>query len=738
MRLLLIATPEQDDYVQRFLRLPSLTGHVVKKTTSDQPNVATIEALCRKHEIDAVICSQPTFLRAALDDTVDWIAPIGNKKVSLDDYAGSLLECRSGRLPVLVINPLNRLFSVASEKHVTDRFVSKLTRPHKWYKQTPFVWKIIEPHEHEAVLARLEQAMLIGIDSETIKDDFRSIEMISYTGYYPDTHTTESYVVMTVDSMEGYDFCKRANELTPPKVFQNGIYDNTYFLRWGIPCTGWYFDTFHLFHSWLCELPKRLDFIAAYTIRRIRYWKDDSDHNKPRYCAMDGWSTINSLLSILQDCPEYTLGNYLHEFPTVYPCVTVALEGLDVDVPKFMENQVKFKEKNEELLKRIRYILGWEDFNPNSWQQMTRVFDLLGCNYGSTDAIATKKAEYAHPFNSTIFSLTTEYKENTKLLGTYLDPDKLWDGRLYYSINPGTTDTLRTSSEASAFWYGFQIQNVPTGEDVKGAIVAPEGWFIGEVDQAQAEARCVAYLSGDKNLMALVESTHDYHAWNAAAFFGIPYEKIYNEETKKKLDVELRDLSKRTNHGANYNMTAPVLLDTMSPKKAAEAKKTLKLPKDWSLRRVCEFLLDRYAKTYPGVKGDWYAHIIDTIKTTKRLVSAFGWVRTFFGDIDQKPVLNAAVAHGPQNLSGMILNKAWYKIWRSTIYGELRGHVRIKAMIHDSLLFIYKQAEYTQKLLRMTDASTPVTDCKGITREMVIPYDLSLGKTPTRVWAEIK
>lgn len=738
MKFLFISTPDQSEYVNRFLRLPALTGHVVKMTSTAQPNVATVEVLCRKYELDAVICSQSLFLRAALEDTIDWIAPSGNTKVTLDDYAGSLLGCRHGRLPVLIINPIDRLFSVATEKHVTNRFLSKLTQPYKWFKQTPFVWKTIQAHEFEATLDRLAEALLIGIDIETIKDPWRSIECVSYTGYYPDTHTTETFVVET-DSMEAYGFMQRANTLSPPKVFQNGIYDNTYFLRWNAPCTGWYFDTFHLFHSWLSELPKRLDFIAAYTLRRIRFWKHESSSNKHRYCGMDGWSTVNSLLALLQECPEYALANFLQEFPIVYPCVTIALEGLDADVDKLMVSKAKFEERQNELLSRIRKILGWPDFNPNSPQQMAKVFELLGCQgLGSTDKIATKKAEAAHPFNAVIFELTTEYKENTKLLGTYLDEEKLWDGRLYYSINPGTTVTGRTSSEASAFWYGFQIQNVPTGDEVKSWLLAPPNWLIGEADKAQSEARCVGYLSGDKALLELVESTHDYHSWNAAAFFGIPYEQIYDEGAHKKLDVEIRDLSKRTNHGANYNMTGSVLLDTMGPKKVAQAKQLLKLPVQWTLRRVCDYLLDQYAKTYPGVKGDFYSWIIDTIKATKQLVSPFGWTRYFFGDIDSKPVLNAAVAHPPQNLSAGIVNREWYAVWRETIYGKLRGKVRVKAMIHDSLLFIYKELADAKAVHGMMNTKIKVTDCKGVTRDFVIPAELSVGKTPTRIWSEIK
>jgi len=50
---------------------------------------------------------------------------------------------------------------------------------------------------------------------------------------------------------------------------------------------------------------------------------------------------------------------------------------------------------------------------------------------------------------------------------------------------------------------------------------APEGFYLGEADGEQAEARDTAYLSGDKNLIDVVESDKDFHAINVERFFGI-------------------------------------------------------------------------------------------------------------------------------------------------------------------------------------------------------------------------
>lgn len=601
-----------------------------------------------------------------------------------------------------------------------------------------------EDNDLDHIIQRLEDARLVAVDIETNNSDLRTISCVSYTGYYPEGNRTESFCI-GFDSQWDWQAIKRLNDTNVAKVFQNGMYDNAYFLRWGVPTRNWLHDTQHLFHSWLSELPKRLDFIASFSLRRIRFWKNDGKtghfEDLCRYCCLDSWATVNAYLALLSECPGWAANNYLQEFPLVFPGLTAGLEGILVDEPRFKIVGEKKAQEVQDIRKRISDLLSVPDFNPGSPVQVGNLFKLLGVGYlGSTDKASMLKAKAAHPLNNMLLSLVTGYREASKLVSNYFEESKLWNGRLFYTFNPAGTDTGRLACTASAFWCGFQIQNIPRGDILKQCLTAEAGWFIAEADKAQSEARCVGYLSGDKNLIELVESPHDYHSWNAEKFFGVPYAEIYDESTKYTKNKILRDLSKRTNHGANYNMGDQVMLDTMGPKMVAAAKRVLQLPAGWSLKRVCDHLLTQYEKTYPDVKGSWYEAIVNTIEMTKQLVSPFGWVRIFFGHPRKhKPSLNAAVAHAPQNLSVAIINREWYAIWRETIYGSLRGHVRIKAQIHDSLLFIYKEIKYANIVHSMMNTSVPVTGADGVTRTMRIPTDLSTGsRGPVTRWSELK
>lgn len=759
MRLLLLSTKEDAEYLPRFQRLAALAGHKVMNTTAHYPNPVTLDRLCEAHNIEGVFCAQSLTLKAILNDIPDYIPPTGTKQITADDFAGSFLRLRSGR-PVVVLNPLERLRTVPHEKFVVERYISKITQPHKWFPQTKFQWHEVTWENRDAVMEDIRTATLCAIDIEVPwpQNSLRTIDCVSYTTYHAETHTTQSWVI-PFDEIWHWQFIKEANDTATAKVFQNGIFDNAYFLRWGAPVRNWLYDTFHFFHSWLSELPKRLDFVASFAIREVRYWKDDGKtgnrQDKYRYCGLDGWATINGLLGLIHEAPTWAFDNYIdHEFKLVFPSLNAGLEGLLIDNERFMELKAKKEKLVEQGKARLQKLVACPSYNPNSSKQNTQLFKLLGCDdlvkqdhlddrensRRGTGKIQTQKAKARHPLNNMILTEVENYKKEAKQVSTYFDEEKIWHGQALYTLNPGGTDTLRAASSESAFDCGWQIQNIPaTDQSFKECCLAPPGWFIGEADKAQAEARCVGYLSGETALIDLVESDKDYHSWNASAFFGIPYEEIYDVVKRKTIKKVLRNLAKRTNHGANYNMGAEVMLDTMGPKMVAEAKILLGLPKFMRLVDVCQFLLDRYSATYPAVKGRWYQTIIATIATTQMLVSPFGWTRRFFGSPkDNKLHLNSAVAHSPQNLSVSIINKEWYKIWRETIYGELRGRVRIKAQIHDSFLFVYRELADAKRVQDMMDTRVDVVGSDGVTRSLYIPSDLSTGDTPTRRWSEIK
>lgn len=741
-------------YLQK-LREMIGSGHATKVslTADGEEYFASFAAKVKAAELDSAIVTDQKLLTHILKSLPDFKISYNKngteKKLSLNDYHGSFVSIdgfRIGRdrpLDVLFLNPLEHLRTVPEAPFIFARFIRKLTKPESWFPQTAFTWETATEQTVEHLYEQFKTARLISVDIETAEgSDLRSIDCSGYCALFPDG-TTHS-VVLPITSFFWVQWMRKFNELPGAKIFQNGLYDNLYFFRYGSPCFNWLYDTQHLFHSWYSELPKRLDYITAFALRNVRFWKDDGKtgglHGKYEYNARDCWATMNTFLSLLLEIPDWGIKNYLQEFPLVFPCLHCEADGITPDKAEFEKSKEEVESKLAPLEASMQTWFG-AGFNPSSPVQVKNLLKILGCadKHGevkSSDDKALTAAAATSSFNERIITTIQKTRKLKKLLSTYLVWDKFWNNRLYYKLNPAGTDSGRLASMESSFWCGLQIQNMPRGKEVKRFLRADDGWLLGENDFAQSEARCVGYLSGCLALIELVEGPHDYHAWNAQAFFGVPYETIYDEVTKTTLNKELRDLSKRTNHGANYNMGATVMLETMGPKKVAEARKILRLPSDMSLLQVCSYLLAAYERTYPEVKKDWYEDIKRTISITKKLVSPLGWTRYFFSDPrSSKPALNSAVAHGPQNLSVGIINRCFYRVWRESVYGGLRGIVRLKAQIHDSILYAYK-GDFTPQLVNdLMVEPTQVKDVKGVVRTMIIPPDISCGKTH---WAQLK
>jgi DNA polymerase I-like protein with 3'-5' exonuclease and polymerase domains len=352
--------------------------------------------------------------------------------------------------------------------------------------------------------------------------------------------------------------------------------------------------------------------------------------------------------------------------------------------------------------------------------------------------------------NKRITTRIGKYRENSKLASTYLHEDISWLGRCYYALNPHATDTGRLASKASQFWCGLQIQNVPVDEGdveyapVKQCFVADDDFFIGEADYSKNETWGTAFITGDAALLAAVSDvTRDFHGHNASKFFGLLYEEIVKstleglEWVHKTINSAIRNLSKRTNHGANYNMGAQVLLDTMGIENVIKAKKLLNLPSQWSLLKVTTYLLEQFDKTYPIVRGQYHDYIKSQVSGTGFLIGPTGWTRRCFGKPQvAKRDLNAYVAHPPQSLGAMLLNKAFNRIFRE-VWLPNPTNFRMNAQIHDSVLFQYRKGHehLAWQVADCMAAETPVTDIFGKTRIMRVPVDL---KGRAERWSEIK
>lgn len=774
MNLLFLGTHADVPYLAKLKPLVRTAGVFI--ITQPVSTLAEVEVYCQKKNISGVITTNQHIL-AKLMPTKDWKRSLP----SLDNYAGSMFFTSKG-LPIVAINPLEHLIKVSYASFLTEKYISKLTAPQEWEalrlpSLKSFKWELITATNFEGAYKYLQDCDAISVDIETIQEQLR-ITCVGFTGvkFTPAGIDTKSFV-LPLDSSIAVAYARKLADTRVPKVLQNGKYDINYLLRYGIILWGYMWDTATMMHSWYSELPKDLASLAAFCIRDARYWKDLAKTNDLqeyyKYNALDSWNTALILCSWIQQAPDWAKRNYLAEFPINFPCILSEMTGIKRD----MQALARARAEQDAIIathqKKLDKYLGIPEgkhFNVNSPKQVKTLLTVLGCkDWESGDEKHLMKASFLHPLNDLILGEILEIRGARKLVSTYLPMDedkkggKEFNGRILYSLVPHGTDTGRLASKEHHFWCGLQLQNIPRGPAVKQTLRADSGFLFGEADLEQAESRDTAFISGDEALIKAVSGTRDFHSVNASAFFGVSYSEIYDDEKKKVKDKPLRDLSKRTNHGANYNMGANVMVDTMGLKNVRAAQKLLKLPKFWTFKQVCQYLLDAFHKTYTGIRLNYYAGMLQQVLTTKMLVSKAthipheqdewskscynvalwyeqtgGWTRYCFGRPDKnKNDLNGYIAHEPQSLNAMTLNKAFMRVfYEIAINPKHSANYKLLGQIHDSIPHLYREGhEYLSEMTaKCMEIPVRITSYDGKVREFTVPSDAKMGGT---YWSDL-
>lgn len=722
---------------------PFLGGVKTKLFNSMKTKLDTLTELtlsCKKHGFDAVITNELYILQLLLPEGA------ARKKAKINDYAGSVIPF--GGVDFLIIGALKRLRTVPYEEFIVRTYISKIVTPHKWRKSTEFTWKLLESQaDFDVAKAALSACDLIATDTETARWN-ASIRMAGYTGVRLEDNSSVTYVI-PIKGMHSIHWMRELNDLPVPKAMQNGKYDLAYFARFGAPVRAYYYDTKNMLHAWYSELPKDLGFVVALLVRDSMYWKDLSDsadkEDQYLYNALDCWGTAEACLAWLATAPKWAKKNYVDEFKIVPALHMCEMTGIRRDLEALNRFADASDLRQKKTLESIRKMVNSPHFNPSSPKQVMSLMVALGGKgkeIESSDEKHLTALSYKHPLNERILTAILDYRGDRKETSTYLtrgtdpkgnDLSKEFgptnNRRILFAINPDGTDTGRCASREHHFWCGLQAQNIGADSDTKETLVADEGWDLWEFDFSQAEDRGVAYKSGDANLLGIFSRDVDSHSYKASMFFGIPYEEIYDPLTKKVLLKDIRQLGKRVNHGANYNMGANVLVDTMGAKALRKAQGILNLPAHWDLRGIAQHLLNAYEKAFPDVKSVYYKSIIQEIKISNRLTGDTGWVRYCFQQATfSKMALNSYVAHVTQSLNAMILNKAFLKVFNHLGFNP---NFRMMAQIHDSILAQIKRGhEYlADQVVELMTFPVPVTDCRGVTRQLIVPVDSKkLGK----------
>ena len=745
MKLLYVGTELDKPFLPRMKDI--MGAHTLAVSTRELQYKTELEQLAAKAGTNKVLLSNKKLLATLLG----W-----NKRAepSLSDYAGSFFTHKD--LEIVVVPPAEWLVKVNYGKFLYRRYLSKHTAPEAWLVPPEFNWQLLHSGNHAEACGFCSSADFVAIDIETELQYGTGepyITCCSWTAVSLKANKARTYVLEikhAEDKAAALYMLRTMNLTDAPKLFQNGKYDLSYLARWNAVPYNYRYDTATFFHSWYSELPKDLGFLNAFLVRKAMYWKDlaetDDRQEYLRYNALDTWGTAVAWMAMMKEAPRYAFENYKQEFPLLFPCHMAEMRGIKVDEERRQLALADTEAKIELCTASLHRMTG-SAINANSPVQVKKLLAVLGVrDAASSDEKSLKKAAYAHPLNSRILETILSIREYRKVASTYLVDGKDFRGRMLFAINPHGTDSGRLASKAHHFWTGYNIQNQPRGAIVKQIYVADDDFEIWECDLEQAESRDTAHIAGCEPLIHAVSGTRDFHSVNASAFFGVAYEKIYNDELAKTIDKALRDLAKRVNHGANYNMGSGVLVDTMGLEKIYEAARLLALKRGLSPKQIAEHLLGTFHATYPEISKTYYPGVVKEVVATQRLTSTAkhdvpyqatteGWVRYCFGHPDKNKLdLNALVAHPPQSLNAMTLNKAYIRVFYEVALA-FPNDFKLGPQIHDSILFQTRKGHrhLADRVKQCMEIPVTVRGYDKKVRTFVVPAAL---KGPAPRWSE--
>lgn len=392
------------------------------------------------------------------------------------------------------------------------------------------------------------------------------------------------------------------------------------------------------------------------------------------YAAEDAWMTYLLYFALKKKMELASLTPLLKEAKDVeYPFINVLIGmenlGIKVDQNHLKTLQTSLSSELAKLTEEI-YALTESEFNIKSTKQLGEILfvklGLKGVKKTKT-GYSTNEAVLQSIINEhEVIPKILEYRENQKMLSTYVDPllklaKEDEHSRIYTSFIQTGTATGRLSSKDP------NLQNIPVrsalGRSVREAFVAKEGYKLVSIDYSQIELRLLAHFSGDKELNDAFNHGEDIHLATAVKLFG-------EEDAKEK-----RHFAKAVNFGLLYGM-GPKKLSQDTGVSMSEAKE----------------VIQNYFASFPTVKS-FIEGIQERVKVDGYVETVLGRRRIFdyenAGGMQKAAILRESVNTVFQGSAADLIKLAMLEI--DTMIKEEVLDAYLLLQIHDELIFEVKE-----------------------------------------------
>ena len=140
--------------------------------------------------------------------------------------------------------------------------------------------------------------------------------------------------------------------------------------------------------------------------------------------------------------------------------------------------------------------------------------------------------------------------------------------------------------------WNLNVQNMPRGGELRRALIAPPGHVVLAADASQIEARVVAWLCNEDDLLKQFENGEDVYSKFAS--------KVFKREINKKKDPTERFIGKTAILGLGYGLGWQKFQKTIKLQSKAQTGKVVELSDD-----EAKGVVDTYRDTYSNIRSVW-------------------------------------------------------------------------------------------------------------------------------------
>ena len=618
------------------------------------------------------------------------------KKINKDKLYNFLREMEFNRL-------LSQAISFYGEPGEKNFSQDKKSKPSKI--NTKQYQKITKETELNKLILDLNKKSIISVDTETSSLDPQVAELIGISLSY--AKNISFYIPIGHKNIKSLNKDFVIKKLKPiledpsiKKVGQNIKYDFIILKKYGVELNSvedtmllsYTLDAGNNRHNMdtLSELHLNHKTISYKDLvgsgkKQLKFSEVDID-KATEYAAEDADVTLRLYEILSERVSDEKLSQIYEAFEKPMIKILSKLEtyGIKVDDNYLKELSKKFEKRLEKIEKEIFKISG-KEFNIGSPKQLgeiiyneLKIAKLKKTKKGSL-ATSAKILEDLALTGQKFPNLILEWRQVSKLKSTYTDA--LQDHinkdtkRVHTSFLLAATNTGRLASSDP------NLQNIPIktsdGKEIRKAFIAEKNNVLISADYNQIEMRILADMADVKELKKAFKQNQDIHKLTASQVFGVPINKISEDQRRK---------AKAINFGIIYGITQYGLAKQISV----------------SNEDAQEFI-NSYFKKFPEIKD----YMNSTIKSCRKL----GYVSNIFGrrihlrgindknfsvrSFQERAAINAPI----QGSAADIIRLAMIKI--DNILEE-KKIAKMLLQIHDELIFecLKKDENNVKKLIQ--------------------------------------